>query len=201
MTARGITSGPLSLVLALSLAQVAIAGNYQVDLNAKNLVTFISDAPIEDIEGVTSAIDGYVSWSGDSLTSGADYDSSEVYFEVELDGLKTGIGLRDRHLRNNYLETDLYPYAFIAGRILGVEIAGDTSRVEISGTFTIHGVERPFGTICTVVRTGPTYHVMSEFEVRLTEHNIEVPSLMFLKVNEVISVKLNFYLRPMDPAE
>ena len=201
MTARRIISGPLSLVLALCLAQVAIAGNYQVDLNAKNRVTFISDAPIEDIEGVTSAIDGYVSWPGDSLTPGADYESSEVYFEVELAGLKTGIGLRDRHLRDNYLETDLYPYAFLAGHIVGVQIAKDTSRVELSGTFTIHGVERPFGTTCSVVRTGTTYHVMSEFEIRLTEHHIEVPSLMFLKVNEVIAVKLNFYLRSMDPVE
>lgn len=201
MTARRTISGPLSLAIALCLAQVATAGNYQVDTKAQNTVTFISDAPIEDIEGVTSAIDGYVSWSGDSLTSGSDYEGSEVYFEVELAGLKTGIGLRDRHLRDNYLEADLYPYAFIAGHIVGVQIANDTSKVEISGSFTIHGVERPFGTICSVVRTGTTYHVMSEFEVRLTEHNIEVPSLMFLKVNEVIAVKLDFYLQPMDPAE
>ena len=72
-----------------------------MDLKAKNLVAFISDAPIEDIEGVTSAIDGYVIWSGDSLTLDANYESSEVYFEVELAGLKTGIGLRDSHLRDN----------------------------------------------------------------------------------------------------
>ena len=164
-------------IIALCSVQVAAAAGFQVDREAQNSVTFISDAPIEDIEGVTSAIDGYVSWRADSLIEGPEYDSSEFYFEVELAGLQTGIGLRDRHLRENYLETDTYPYASLAGKLEEVEFTEDTWSVSISGLFAIHGVERPLSTTCKAVRMGDSFRVFCQFEVHLTEHNIEVPTI------------------------
>lgn len=191
----------LPCVVVLLFVRVAVAADYQIDQDARNSVTFISDAPIEDITGVTSAIDGFVSWLADSLQEGTEFDSSEFYFEVELAGLKTGIGLRDRHLRENYLETEEFPYASLAGQIDSVRFVIDTAIVHVSGIFSIHGVEQPFGTVCSVTQSGTSYRVSSAFEIRLTDYNIEVPSLMFLKVNEVIEVRLDFYLRPMDPVE
>jgi polyisoprenoid-binding protein YceI len=188
----------VGLATALIPAQSILALDLQLDRNAAHNVTFISDAPVEDIEGVTSAIDGYVSWTGDSLASGTRYDSSEFYFEVELNGLETGIGLRDRHMRENYLETEKFPYASFSGSIAGVEVAGDTSLVRIAGTFLLHGEEQAMTLVCKVRPDEMSYHVTTQFEIRLPDFKIEVPSLMFLKISEVIAVKIDFYLKPME---
>lgn len=84
----------------------------QVDHTKKNLVRFISDAPIENFEGITNNIDGYIYFEQEDFTN-----NSELYFEVDLRTIDTGIGLRNRHMRDNYLETDQYPFTFFSGKI------------------------------------------------------------------------------------
>ena len=73
---------------------------YNVDKSAKNIVKFISDAPMEDFEGITDKIDGYL--INDDISN---LKNSEFYFEVDLNSVKTGIALRDRHMREDYLNT------------------------------------------------------------------------------------------------
>jgi len=180
----------------LFLAGAAGAAEYHVDRGAKNHVKFISDAPIEDFEGVTGSIDGYVLWEGDSLKEGEDHPGSELYFEVELANLDTGIGLRNRHMRENYLETDKYPYARYRGKISRIKPSPSGGFVVISdGEFEVHGVSKPVTIIGEVSGDGKSYHVISKFDVRLPDHNIDVPSLMFMKINEIIKLELDFHLR------
>ncbi len=57
------------LALMCILSTVALAAEFQVDKSSKNLVKFISDAPLEDFEGKTDKIDGYIFWDGDDLTN------------------------------------------------------------------------------------------------------------------------------------
>ena len=87
--------------------------NINVDKSAENMVKFISDAPIEDFEGVTSSIDGYLFWEGDDLLN-----QSELYFEVDLNTVDTGIGLRNRHMRENYLHTDKFPKTHFTAKLI-----------------------------------------------------------------------------------
>ena len=46
------------------IAGFLVAGEYHVDKERENQVKFISDAPLEDFEGVTDKIDGYIFWEG-----------------------------------------------------------------------------------------------------------------------------------------
>jgi polyisoprenoid-binding protein YceI len=82
-----------------------ISAEYHVDRKGQNLVKFISDAPLDNFEGTTDNVDGYIVWDGDNPVN-----NSEFHFEAELSTLDTGIGLRNRHMRENYLETDKYPW-------------------------------------------------------------------------------------------
>jgi len=166
-----------------------------VDTTQVNEVRFVSDAPIEDFEGVTDRVDGYVFWPGDTLTADGPLLESELYFEVPLDALDTGIDMRNRHMRENYLHTEKFPYVSFRGRIERVASGADSVwQVTANGTFSLHGVEQSREIECAVTQRGRTYHLNSNFEVRLTDHEIEIPSLMFLKINEVIKVRLDVHL-------
>jgi len=179
-------------ILILFTFSLLSAAEYQVDKNKKSQVKFISDAPIEDIEGVTSKIDGYLAWDNENLT-----EQSEMYFEVDLNSIDTGIGLRNRHMRENYLHTDKYPYTHYKGKITSSQKLDDsTFAVVTAGTIFIHGVEKPLSVQGTVKRTGENiYRINTNFQVKLSDFNIEIPSIMFYKIDETMELKLDFWVR------
>ncbi len=181
------------------LAGVASAAEYHVDRDQENLVKFISDAPLEDFEGVTDRIDGYVLWKGEDSLVNADFASSQFYFEVELDGLDTGIGLRNRHMRERYLETKKFPFTHYSGSVLSVKkIEPDTYKISTRGVFYIHNVEKEINIEGTAREIGGDFEVSCAFELKLSDFDIEIPKLMFLKIDEVIKVELDFHLKKVN---
>lgn len=159
-----------------------------VDKSAENIVKFLSEATIEDFEGTTSDIDGYL-----FLPENGDLDSSEIYFEVDLRTLDTGIGLRNRHMRDNYLETDKYPYATFKGNIASQNI--EDSTVVVNGILEIHGVKRNMTVNGSLEPTENGFAIGTKFSIKLTDFNIEIPSFMFLKISNKIELVLNFAVK------
>jgi len=185
----------LSFSLLVSLQ--SRAGEFHVDKKQENEVKFISDAPLENFEGVTDHIDGYVYWEGDDMTS-----SSAVYFEVDLNTLDTGIGLRNRHMRENYLETDRYPQTSFKGKIARTtQGTNDTLLVSAEGNMFIHGVERPLVVEAKLIPKGSGYRIVSRFYVKLSDFEIEIPSIMFYKIDENMDIRLDFYIEKVNGAE
>lgn len=187
----------LILVAAAIVGGAPASGvELQVDKTQKNLVKFTSHAQIETFSGTTDKIDGYVIWPGDELKPDTVPADNKVYFEVQLDGLDTGIGLRNRHMRENYLETDKYPMARYTGTVGKVDSSqSNANQVTTSGKFSIHGVDRPVTITGLVSKQGDHLRVTSGFDVKLTDYGIKVPSMMFLKLNEVIRIVLDFNVK------
>jgi polyisoprenoid-binding protein YceI len=159
---------------------VALSGEYQVDKKKANMVKFISDAPIEDFEGITDKIDGYLFFEDSDFT-----ENSEIYFEVDLNALDTGIGLRNRHMRENYLETDRFPLTHFKGKMNSSNMANDTTiSVEAEGVIFIHGVEQPLTVTANLIKKTNGYRIQTNFIVKLSDFEIEIPSIMFYKINE-----------------
>jgi polyisoprenoid-binding protein YceI len=188
-----------AIILSLFILHPAVDGfaeEYHVDREETNTVKFISDAPFEDFEGVTDKIDGYVLWNGTKLSPDSDYSNREFYFEVELASLDTGIGLRNRHMRENYLETDTYPYVSFKGKLTSVAVdSADDYSITGAGIFSLHGFDREISIIANVFNDENGIKVQSEFDIKLSDYNIEIPSLMFLKINETIHLILDFHLK------
>ncbi len=182
----------------LLLFAVLLGGTFSeechVTAEKTNLVKFISDAPIEEFEGVTDQIDGYLYWEGDRLT-----EKSDLYFEVDLNTLDTGIGLRNRHMRENYLETEKYPLASFKGKIIKSEKAGgNTFKVMVQGTMSIHGVDRLMSAEGIIQKNGDIYRIQSHFDVKLSHYNIEIPSIMFYKIDETMRLVLDFHVKKIE---
>ena len=172
-----------------------VAGEYQVDKDREgNLVKFISDAPMEDFEGVTEKIDGYIFWEGNDLLN-----KNEMYFEVDLNSLDTGIGLRNRHMRENYLETDKYPFTHFTGKLVKAE-QEETGKYNVTaeGTMFIHGVEKPLTVEGTMLATENGYRIQVKFITALSDFNIKIPQLMFFKIDENMKLELDFFVKKVE---
>jgi polyisoprenoid-binding protein YceI len=176
----------------------AAAQEYHVDVQADNIVRFISEATIEDFEGVTERIDGFIVLPDGGLARGSTA-GSEFYLEVDLGSVDTGIGLRNRHMRDNYLETDRYPYATFSGVFAGVDEGDDGwTRVTGSGDLGIHGVSRTRDIVCEVAPAGSGFRARCSFEVLLSDFDIEIPKVMFMKLANEIRLELDFYVALAD---
>ena len=170
------------------------AAEFHVDKSRANQVKFISDAPIEDFEGITDRIDGYMYYEDDDFSK-----NSEIYFEVDLNSLDTGIGLRNRHMRENYLHTDKYPKTHYTGKIVKSIKKSETEyEVETEGKIYIHGVTKPLDVKAIILKIDEkTYQIKTQFIVALSDFEIEVPSIMFYKIDENMDLQLDFYIKQM----
>lgn len=191
---------PTALALALTAlaaAPGASAQEFHVDPTAANRVRFVSRASIEEFEGVTSRIDGYVLLDGATLSDSTGGEGTAFYLEVDLGSLDTGIGLRNRHMRDNYLEVSRFPFAVYEGTLEeAVPVGPERFRVAAAGTLTIHGVARERRITCEVSRIGRGYRSVCSFQVLLSDHDIEIPRVMFLKLANEIQLELDFTVAP-----
>ena len=170
---------------------------YHVDKSKENLVKFISDAPLEDFEGITDYIDGYM-----YLKSLNDLSGSKLYFEVDLTTLDTGIDLRNRHMRENYLETDKYQFTFFEGMIDKLtEKAHGNYAVEVSGKLFIHGVTKDIKVTGSLKPINNGFFVESDFTVALSDYKVDIPQLMFMKIDENMKLQVKFYLEKFTQTE
>lgn len=189
-------------VCAANAAPVHLEGQeFHVDLDADNTVLFRSSAAIEVVEGRTDRIDGYIVLDSERVEAGEPSGPTGFYLEVDLASLDTGLGLRNRHMRNNYLEVQEFPYATFDGTIEDVEtLQAERFRVWGVGAMEIHGVSREMRIPCDLSVEEDGYRTHCSFEVLLTDFDITIPKLMFLKLANEIRLELDFTVRPaLDP--
>lgn len=191
---KPIFFGLIAALLA-GLAAEAPAAEFQIDKSGKNRVQFLSQATLETITGVTDRIDGYILYAGpDSLAA------SEIHIEVQLDQIDTGISLRNRHMRENYLETEKHPLAVFHGKATAVrQDSLNHYQVSAKGKFSLHGVDRELVVTAAVKVEGQRARVSTAFDVRLADYGIEVPKLMFMKLSEVLAITVDFAIVPVQP--
>lgn len=115
---------------------------------------------------------------------------------VPVHNLKTGIGLRDKHLKK-YLEVSQYPNATleIERSKLTLPENDQTVRSSATGSFTLHGVTKPLKFTYKALRTGSDYHVQALATVDIRDHKIEVPCYLGVCVEPEVKLKVKLKLR------
>jgi polyisoprenoid-binding protein YceI len=110
----------------------------------RNLVSFRSSAPLEDIVGTTNEVQGQLMFDPKQPDAGV---RGEI--RVPVAALSTGIKLRDEHLRSaDWLDATKYPeirYVIEGTRSVRLEKQGDgfsTWNVTLTGTLALHGQEK-----------------------------------------------------------
>lgn len=191
-------------ILAAFLPDVADAQarRFRIRDDGGSRITFVSDAPLETINGVSSRVYGEVTFDPANLSS------ARGRVEVPVASLRTGIDLRDEHLRSDtWLDAEAHPQAVF--EITGVEGASSLrpnqeARLTVNGRFTLHGVTRRVRARARVkwiplteeMRgtpgiNGDVLRVRARFTVRLSDFGVEVPAVVRLKVSNEIIVTAN----------
>jgi len=201
---RNIIAITISLVTVntISAGQISYSIN---DGHKEDAVTFTSEAPLETIVGKTSRIHGFVTVDLNDVMA-----APKAEFIVDLASLKTGIGLRDKQMKENHLETEKFPVAKFVLRSVKSNGSADLSdetpgELILEGDFNLHGITLP-KSIPAVVRyiskpdpneiniPGQLIHIQAQFEVLLADYKIKRPQFLIMKLDEKQTIKLDFYV-------
>ncbi len=120
-------------------------------------------------------------------------DGQNVSITVPLRALDTKIELRNKHMRDKYLEVDKYPNAVLVvpraelKMPQGADVAGDAA-----GTMKLHGKDRPVRFHYTAKRVGTQLAVSGTVRLNIKEYGIEEPSFMGASVKPDVDVAAGF---------
>ena len=180
----------MMLVPALCLTPLlASAERFVFDAGETTTIRFESKATLESFHGDTHEARGHVILDPENIG-----DQVEIWVEVDMATLDTGINKRNKDMRENHLHTDEFPTATFSGATIRGEhptslVAGEMRAFEIEGSLTLHGVTKPLVTVAEVMllpdRNVPAVHVRSTFPVDLRDFDIPRPKFLFLKLAEV----------------
>jgi hypothetical protein len=149
-------------------------------------------------EAKTDAIRGTVTPGGPGAALGGD-------LSVDLGTLDTGIGLRNDHLRNTYLEVARgqgFDRAVLSGIRLGdADPQGFQGKTAFTGTFLLHGTTKPVAGQATVRREGRTVRVEASFPVTVADFGIAKPQYLGVGVKDQVSVVVSLVAEPADGPE
>jgi polyisoprenoid-binding protein YceI len=191
---------------------LAQARNFNVNYTSR--ATFKTEAPLETIVGTTG---GQGSVTGTVLVDPAKPQDAKGTIKVDLNALKTGIDRRDAHMRSKEFfdsegnEANRYAtFELKSLEIAGPLEAGKTVPAKARGTLTIHG--KPLDTVADVtinyikltpeqVESQKRYgfaaenmRVTAKFATLFTNHGMQVPQLLFLKVSNDIQLETDLVL-------
>ena len=150
-------------------------------------ITFFSNAPLEDIEAKS-----ILGASAINLLTG------DIIFRVKNTSFQFDKKLMQEHFNENYMESDKYPLSEFKGKIESAnKLTKDGNYVlNVTGTLQIHGVSKPYNTkVAFTVKDG-TIRAIANFQVKLADHKITIPSIVGKKIAEVIKITVDAMYRP-----
>ncbi|GAB4092363.1 YceI family protein [Flaviaesturariibacter terrae] len=175
----------LRFLLALLLLAALPAGAQTRYQFGTSTVSFFSSAPLEDIEAANKSSRGVIDW-----------DKRSFLVAIPIKGFEFRSGLMQEHFNENYLESDKYPECTFRGVFTGnVNLAKDGDYpVTATGDLLLHGVTQKRSIPATIrVRNGQP-SLYSKFNIRVADHKIAIPKMVFKKIAEVVEVTLNAQL-------
>jgi polyisoprenoid-binding protein YceI len=214
MIRRGLVSFSALLLVVGAWCAVADAQAKNFKVNYTSRATFRTEAPLETIVGTTGG-DGAV--TGNVMIDPARPQDAKGTIKVDLNALKTGIDRRDTHMRSkDFLdsesnETNRYAVFEVKGaEVAGPLEAGKTTPAKVRGTLTIRGKSVDTWAECTLnyvkltpeqaeaqKRFGFTTENMranAKFRTSFTNHGMQVPQLLVLKVSDDIQLEADLVL-------
>ncbi|CAG4992525.1 hypothetical protein DYBT9275_00980 [Dyadobacter sp. CECT 9275] len=147
--------------------------------------SFFSETPLENISAVNKQVLVLLNTA-----------NGEIAIKMQQRGFHFPNKLMEEHFNENYMETGKYPSAVFTGKIKEtVDYSKDgIYPVHADGVLDMHGVRQNRSLKGQMVISGGQIILTSDFDVKLADHQIEVPKLVIAKIAETIAVKNKFIL-------
>lgn len=176
-------------------ASAFAAPSVTVELNAEKSpvgFTAVGRPSALKIKGDGAKATGQLKSAGDSL---------EGEISTNLDLFHTGIGLRDHHMKEKYLETGKPGFSSVALKIVSLKLPKDffqksteTKDQEFVGKLRLHGVEKDVKGVLSANYKAEQNDIsgVANFKVVLTDFGIDVPKFSGITVAEDVSVEVQY---------
>lgn len=168
------------------------------DKAGRNQASFFSSTPIEDVTGLSNDVSGSVTFNVDDIST------LKGSVSIRTASIKTGIDLRDEHLRSaDWLDAESYPeITFTIKSVSDVQSLADNKlSAKVTGDFTAHGVTKEVTADATITyldesektkmrAPGDLLGVDAKFNITLSDFGVE-HMVLGEKVSDNIEVRVN----------
>jgi len=167
------------------------------DKMGRNQASFFSSTPLEDITGLSNKVEGTASFDVSDITT------LKGTISIPTGSLKTGIKLRDKHLKSeDWLDAEQYPeITFTIKSVGNIESLADNKlRTKVTGDFSVHGVTKEVTADVTMTyldesemtkmkAPGDLLGVEASFNINLSDYEVE-HMVLGKKVSEEIRINV-----------
>lgn len=174
-------------MLAVALLGAALAAaepvEYQVDPGAST-VNYVLGGNLHTVHGTFKVKRGAIRFDAANGTAGG---------EVIVDPATgdSGNGSRDGRMKKSILEVEKYPeIAFSPDKIIGPVSAQGASKVQVHGTFRLHGASHEITIPAEVEMSGDRMTATLHFEIPYVSWGMKNPSTLFLRVDEKVTIEI-----------
>jgi len=169
------------VALSLSLAFAEAPGKI---VCKTGYVKFFSKTPMEDISAETN-----------SSIAIFEPQSGKLRVRIQISSFTFPNHLMQEHFNENYMESEKFPISQFEGTATAIDWvklnAGSVENVTITGTMEIHGVKKAYTVPGTFRKLSDgQFQGEAKFPIRIADHGIKIPSIVFKNIAEVVDVTL-----------
>ena len=173
-----------ALIALFYLAKAQDAKYADAYVCLKGKTHFFASTPLQDIDAVSNT----------SLCV-VNTKTKKVSAKLQMNSFSFPEKLMQEHFNENYIESDKYPFGILEAVIVeNIDFSKDgVYDVTLKGTFEVHGVKRDReikGKL--TVKNGQPVAATAQFDVKLADHNIKIPTAVVAKIAEVVKVDVDF---------
>jgi hypothetical protein len=172
------------LIVSLLISSKSFGQLYSTQAGETN---FFSETPVENISASNKTVGAILNTS-----------TNEVAVSMKMTAFDFPNKLMQEHFNENYMESEKFPTGVFKGKIVEViDFAKNgTYDVTAKGQLTLHGVAQARDLKGKLTVENQKITLVCDFVVKLVDHKIDVPKLVFAKIAEVISVKAKYAFTP-----
>jgi hypothetical protein len=175
----------LMILYCLFVTLPVTAQNIYTSKNAA--LSFFSSTVMEDIEGKSN-----------TASSVLDLKSGNIIFRVANTSFQFKKKLMQEHFNENYIESDKYQFSVFKGKLVQVPDLSKDGNYNLSaeGSLDLHGVIKSYQTKVELIVNKGIISAKSVFKVRIADHQIKVPSMVFKNIAEYVEVRVSAVYQP-----
>ena len=184
----------LASVILLTITAATLHADsrtYTIAKGGSNVVEFHAEDTYDSFDGKTRDVSGTI------VADPAGPAAGTVQLIINIDSLDTGVSLRNKEMRERFLQTDKFGTAtFKSVSVAGPPSVAPNQPVDISvtGDLTLHGVtKRMTIPVRVVLIPDGRIHATSSFKIHMPDFGISVPHNLLVTVNDDVPVRLDVW--------
>ena len=133
--------------------------------------------------------------SGEVTASAAEPGNLTGALRVDLQTLETGIAVRDRHMRDTYLEVEKGP-EFAVATVDQIRVEKLDGKSTFKGTLLLHGQRQEVTGSADLQQRAGRIRVQAQFPIKVSAFQIPKPTYLGVGVRDEIQIKVVMTVEP-----